>query len=320
MEKTNKIRLNLLGLPVIENVEDFSALTHLSKYTIYQLSIHSDKYYHCYEITKKSGKKRLICQPSRKLKALQAWILVNILNKLKVSESCKGFEIGTSIADNARPHIEANTVLNMDLKDFFPTIPRNRVFSVFKSIGYNNLTSTIFTNICVYDESLPQGSPCSPKLANLVSWRLDARIQGYVGRRGITYTRYADDLTFSGLNPQIVCKIPSQIERIVNDEGFQVNKDKTHVSGSSRSKTITGLVLSKDSFGIGKKKYKLLRAKIHRLTKSSEQGNIELLGHVKGYLAFVKSVDMKRFEKVKKYISELNNNYPKTLVEQLNFE
>jgi len=320
MEKTNKIRLKLLGLPVIEDIEDFSALTHLSKYTIYQLSKHSDKYYHCYEITKKSGKKRLICQPSRKLKALQAWILVNILNKLKVSESCKGFEIGSSIADNARPHIEANTVLNMDLKDFFPTVPRNKVFNIFKSIGYNDLTSTIFTNLCVYNESLPQGSPCSPKLANLVSWRLDARIQGYVGRRGITYTRYADDLTFSGLNPQIVCKIPSQIERIVNDEGFQINNAKTHISGSSRSKTITGLVLSNDSFGIGKKKYKLLRAKLHRLTKPSEQKNLELLSHVNGYLAFLKSVDMKRFKKVKIYIKELNEKYPKSLIKNLIFE
>jgi RNA-directed DNA polymerase len=307
-------------LPIIENVADLSALTHLSKYTIYQLSKHSDKYYFCYEITKKSGKKRLICQPSRKLKALQAWILVYILNKLKVSESCKGFEKGTSIADNARPHIEANTILNIDLKDFFPTVTRNKVYNVFKSIGYNKLTATILTNICVYNNCLPQGSPSSPKLANLVSWSLDVRIQGYVGRRGIAYTRYADDLTFSGLNPQVVSKISSRIEDIVNNEGFEINKDKTRIAGSSRAKTVTGLVLSKDSFGIGKNKYKLLRAKLHHLTNQSEQKNLELLSYVDGYLSFLKSVDKNRFQRARKYIDTLIEKYPTTLIKNLKME
>ena len=83
MNKTDSIKLNMLGLPAIKDVVDFSQITHISKYTIYQLSIYSDKYYKTYTIPKKSGKLRTICQPSRKLKGLQSWILVNILNKLK---------------------------------------------------------------------------------------------------------------------------------------------------------------------------------------------------------------------------------------------
>jgi retron-type reverse transcriptase len=285
MEKTNKILLNMLGLPIIQSVDDLSELTHLSKYTIYQLSYHSEKYYKCYEIKKKSGKPRLISQPSRKLKGLQAWILVFILNKLKVSTSCKGFEKGSSIADNARPHIEANTVLTMDIKDFFPSINR--------------------------------GSPCSPKLANLVSWRLDVRIQGYVGIRGITYTRYADDMTFSGLNPQNIVKIIPRIKEIILDESFHVNNQKTRIAGAARAKIVTGLVLSKDSFGVGKKKYKQIRAKIHHLTISKEQKNFKLLNEVKGWLAYLKSVDDTRFIKSKIYIKKLIDKHPDTLVTEL---
>jgi retron-type reverse transcriptase len=317
MEKTNKILLNMLGLPIIQSVDDLSELTHLSKYTIYQLSYHSEKYYKCYEIKKKSGKPRLISQPSRKLKGLQAWILVFILNKLKVSTSCKGFEKGSSIADNARPHIEANTVLTMDIKDFFPSINRKKVYNVFKSLGYNKNISTILTNICIYKDSLPQGSPCSPKLANLVSWRLDVRIQGYVGIRGITYTRYADDMTFSGLNPQNIVKIIPRIKEIILDESFHVNNQKTRIAGAARAKIVTGLVLSKDSFGVGKKKYKQIRAKIHHLTISKEQKNFKLLNEVKGWLAYLKSVDDTRFIKSKIYIKKLIDKHPDTLVTEL---
>lgn len=134
MIKTDTIRLNLFGLPVIQTIEDFSKLTHISKYTIYQLSTHSDKYYKTYTIPKKSGKLRIISQPNKKLKGLQSWILINILNILKVSKSCKGFEKKSSIADNAEPHKGANSLLTIDLKDFFPTIKQKQVFNILNRL------------------------------------------------------------------------------------------------------------------------------------------------------------------------------------------
>jgi len=201
MSKKDNIKLNMLGLPVIQTIDDFSYITHISKYTIYQLSRYADRYYKTYTIPKKSGKLRTISQPSKKLKGLQSWLLVNILTELKVSSSCKGFEKGSTTAENVEPHKEANTILTIDLKDFFPTIKRKHVYNIFKAIGYNKTIATILTNICTFNGALPQGGPCSPKLANLAAWTLDLRIQGYVGKRGINYTRYADDLTFSGLKP-----------------------------------------------------------------------------------------------------------------------
>jgi len=318
MAKTEIIKLNMLGLPVIQSLDDFSIATHISKYTIYKLSHHSDKYYKTYEIPKKSGGKRIICQPSKKLKGLQSWILINILNKIQVSPSCKGFRIGSSTLDNALPHIGANTILNIDLKDFFPTITAKQVYNVFKAIGYNKLIATVFTKICTFKERLPQGSPCSPMLANLTAWNLDLRIQGFVGKRGIKYTRYADDLSFSGLNPINVVKIIPMIKIISDDENFVINHKKTRIASSARAKKVTGLVVNEDSVGIGKQKYKELRAKIHHLTLPTEQTNEKLLYHVSGWLSYLNSVDKERLKKVKKYISELTKKNPTTLIVKLN--
>ncbi len=317
MAKTEIIKLNMLGLPVLQSIDDFSIISHISKYTIYQLSHHSDKYYKTYEIPKKSGGKRTICQPSKNLKGLQSWILVNILNKIQVSPSCKGFRKGSSTLDNALPHIGANSILNLDLKDFFPTISAKQIYNVFKTIGYNQLIATAFTNICTYEERLPQGSPCSPMLANLTTWTLDLRIQGYVGKRGISYTRYADDLSFSGLNPAKVVKIIPMIQTIIDDENFIVNHKKTRIASSARAKIVTGLVVNEESVGIGKQKYKNLRAKIHHLTLPEEQTNEKLLYHVTGWLSYLNSVDKERLKKAKKYISELTKKFPNTLIAKL---
>ncbi len=317
MSKTDNIKLHMLGLPVIQMVDDFSQVTHISKYTIYQLSKHSDKYYKTYTIPKKSGKLREISQPSKKLKGLQSWILVNILNKLKVSNSCKGFEKGSSIADNAEPHKDANTILTLDLEDFFPTVKRNHVYSIFRTVGYNKTISTILTNICTFQGALPQGSPCSPKLANLSASKLDARIQGYVGKRGINYTRYADDLSFSGLNPAKVVKIIPMIKSIIENEKFVVNPEKTRIAGAARAKKVTGLIISNNTFGIGKQKYKDLRAKIHHLTLPSEQTNTKLLFEAIGWLSYLNSVDKKRLSKTNKYIAKLTDKHPTTLVAKL---
>lgn len=307
----------MLGLPIIQTIDDFSQITHLSKYTLFQLSERSNFHYKKFPIKKKSGGTRTICQPSKNLKGLQAWILVNILNKLKVSDSCKGFEKGSSIADNARAHINANCMLTIDLSDFFDNVTDIKVYNVFKSIGYNSLISTMLTNICTCDSSLPQGSPCSPKLANLITWKLDKRIQGFVGKRGITYTRYADDLSFSGLHPSNTIQILPVVKKIIEDEGFSINEKKTRVAGASRAKRITGLIVSNNRYGIGKVKYRILRSKIFHLTKPKEQKNIVLLNEVNGWISYLKSVDKLRYRKLIKYISEIKKTHPKTLAEKI---
>ena len=312
-------RLKLLGLPVIDDVNDLSNYTNLSKHIIFQFSKNSSSYYKEYEIPKKAGGARTIYQPCKSLKGLQSWILINILNKLKGSNASKGFEKGLSLNDNVIPHISSNVILNLDLKDFFPSIGANRVFNIFYSIGYNKTISTIFTNLCTYNDSLPQGSPCSPKLANLICWNLDKRIQGFVGKRGIIYTRYADDLTFSGLIPQRVINILPIVKIIIGDENFKINSKKTRFVGLSRKREITGLILYKKTYGVGREKYRNLRPKIYNLIKfdKDDMTQNKNLSHISGWLSYIKSVDKKRHNLLIKYIEKLQNDFPNKLIVML---
>lgn len=175
---TRKYQLRNLGLPVIRDLKEFSNEIRLSDSTIKKYLAYAEHYYFTYGIPKRSGGTRLIAQPNRELKAIQSWILRHILDKLSTSGASKGFEKGTSIYDNAYPHIGANVILALDIDNFFPSIAANKVYGVFHSLGYNKKISSAFTSICTYKGFLPQGSPASPKLANLVCSKLDSRIQG----------------------------------------------------------------------------------------------------------------------------------------------
>jgi RNA-directed DNA polymerase len=171
--------------------------------------------------------------------------------------------------------------------------------------------------LCVYRNGLPQGGPCSPKLSNLSAWGLDTRIQGYVGRRTITYTRYADDMSFSGQNVIKLVKLISFLEKIIKDQGLELNHSKTRVAGLNRAKTITGLVLAEDKIGVGKKTYKNIRAKIHHLTKITDLSNLKAVYHVNGWLAYLKSVDNTRYQRACNYVRNLQTKYPQTIIQMV---
>jgi RNA-directed DNA polymerase len=310
-EKKDLMRLKMMGLPLIETLDDFSQLTRFSKKLIYNFSKNSQYYYRTYSIKKKNGKNRTIAQPSRKMKAMQAWILRNILDKLKTSSSCKGFEKGTSILDNASPHVGSNAIMTLDIENFFPSIKSGWIYTIFKSLGYNKFISSVMTSICSYKGYLPQGSPCSPKLSNLVCLRLDSRLQGYVGKRNIVYTRYADDLTFSALKIERLTKSYKTITTIIEDEGFRINNSKTRICGPSKCRKVTGLVIGDDaSVGIGRKRLRNIRAKIHGLIKDNIETRNNKLSHIKGWLAFIKSIDDKRYSMLENYIHKLSEEHP----------
>jgi retron-type reverse transcriptase len=305
---TDLSRLKNLGLPRITNLEELSSEIRLSKGFLQKLNYTSDKHYFVYTLDKKSGGKREIAQPSRAMKAVQSWILRKILIRLKSSKNSKGFEIGESILSNASPHIGAHVLLNIDLEDFFHSVPASHVYSIFHSIGYNKLISHVFTNLCTFNGRLPQGAPTSPKLSNLACQHLDSRIQGYAGIKGIIYTRYADDITLSALNESKIRKAKSMIEKIVEDEGFIINQKKTKICGTRKRKEVTGLVISKDGVGIGRKKYRKMRTEIYTMFRSEP----DKLSEVNGWLAFIKSVDLTNYYRLKKYILTLKKVFPES--------
>ncbi len=152
---SHRYQLRNLGLPVIRDLNQFSEEIRLSESLIRKYIGFGDYYYFTYEIPKKSGGARLIAQPCRHLKAIQSWILRNILDKLHSSDASKGFEIGTSIYDNAYPHIGSNVILALDIDNFFPSIPGNKIYGVFHSLGYPKNISSALTSLCTYKGFLP---------------------------------------------------------------------------------------------------------------------------------------------------------------------
>jgi len=315
---SSRSRIRLLGLPVIESLDDLAHQSRLSKGIIYQFSKRSRHYYHVYDLPKRSGGSRRIAQPSRDLKAMQAWILHRILRPLSPTAASTAFQPGQCVIDNALPHLGSRVLLSLDLEDFFPSVPAGWIYSIFQSLGYSKWICTVLTNICTLDGGLPQGSPSSPKLANLACIRLDRRLLGYVGQRGIAYTRYADDLTFSSISEAAIRNSTRFIRIIIEDEGFRINENKTRFAGPSRCHRVTGLVVTEETVGIGRQKLRELRARINDLrtipTKAGADVEVE---HLRGWFAHLKSVDPDRKKILRRYAKRLAAKSPGTAVAEV---
>ncbi len=299
-----KYRLQLFKLPVIEDVDDLANKIHLTKLLIYKLSKYNERFYKKFYIKKKNGTQREILCPSKEMKAFQAWILRNILEKLNVSDYATGFIKNKNISDNVKPHLENRFFLRLDIDNFFPSIEYQKVYKIFNSIGYNSLISHIFSRISTCYDKLPQGAVTSPYLANIVCLRLDNRISGYVGKFDVVYTRYADDFIFSSLIDTKLTRIRKFVTRIINEEGFEINPTKTHFMGPGVQRKITGLIITDNNkSSIGKKKKKIIRAKIHKLI-TMEENNPEkekLKSHIDGWLSFLSDVDKAGLKQLKSY-------------------
>lgn len=226
---------------------DFKHLALLLGYEPSELAFYlfasEESFYTQIEIPKKSGGMRDIEIPSDKLKSIQRWILKNVLDNMEVHDSCYGFMKGKSIYDNALLHVGKECVLNMDLKDFFPSISQKDVFNIFYLRGYNKKVSYYLAKLLTKDGVLPQGSPASPKISNIVANHMDKRLSELAKQYNAVYSRYADDLTFSGAS-NIKNMIPI-ISQIIQEETFQVNKKKTRYSYYFQRQEVTGLIVNK---------------------------------------------------------------------------
>ncbi|MCH7916630.1 MAG: RNA-directed DNA polymerase [Planctomycetes bacterium] len=165
------------------------------------LTVRTKHFYYTFTIPKRRGGTRQIDAPYDVLKGVQAWILRYILEPVALPPVATAFRRRKNLRDNVVPHQGHQFILCIDLEDFFPSIGANKVFSVFRSLGYTNFVSHLLTSLCTYQDRLPQGGVTSPILSNITCKRLDNRFSGYASRLFVSYTRYADDLTFSSNEP-----------------------------------------------------------------------------------------------------------------------
>jgi hypothetical protein len=224
-------------------------------------------------VAKRAGRFRLLEIPRTSLKLIQRKILVEILDQIPPHAAAHGFRTGRSIVTNAAPHCGKKIVLRMDLKDFFPSVRSSRVYRIFRTFGYPELGARLLSGLCTtrlpsdvwdarsgaaYDGSdhsqwlrlsdrhLPQGAPTSPALANLAAFRLDRRLVKLAACVGADYTRYADDLAFSGGDSlaKRVKRFALRVAVIAMEEGFVINHRKTRIMRQSVRQQIAGVIVN----------------------------------------------------------------------------
>ena len=243
-------------------------------------------HYQEFWMRKRSGGYRMISAPDKDLQAIQSTIYSRILSSVTiVHPAAVGFRCGRSVVDNAAPHLGKRYVLKMDIHDFFGSIRSPRVRQTFKKIGYPENVSKVLGALCCLHRHLPQGAPTSPALSKIVGYEMDRKLAALAAEYGVTYTRYADDLTFSGdVFPKE--QIIPQVKRIIRDEKFEPNHKKTHFMNQSSRKIITGVsVASGVKLTIPKSKKREIRKNVYFiLTKGLAEHQRRIGSHDPAYL------------------------------------
>lgn len=232
------------GLPVIFDNKHLSLLIGIESNVLGYYIINSNKFYKEHQIAKSNGSLRTISTPSYNLKAIQRWILDNILSSFTIHTNAYGFVKGKNIKDNAFVHTKKNLVLNIDIKNFFPSIKFDSVFYMFYDHGYTKELSYSLASLTTYKGSLPQGAPSSPCIANILCHRMDNRLLALAVKMNADYTRYADDITISG--DRNIRGFLETIKSIIINEGFDINYRKLRFQTDKNMQEVTGLIVNED--------------------------------------------------------------------------
>lgn len=305
-------------LPRIDSPDQLAGALGITVSELRWLTYHRDAasfiHYARFSIPKRDGTARPIWAPMPRLKAAQRWVLRNIVEHLPVHGAAHGFLPGRSIVTHAAVHGGSRLIVQADLRHFFPTITWRRARGVFRKAGYREQVSTLLALLCTESpreivewngrtwyvalgpRCLPQGAPTSPAITNTVCLRLDRRLSGLARSLGYTYSRYADDLTFSlpraHAGKERVGSLLGGLGRIVRDEGFEVHPDKTRVQREARRQQVTGLVVNgPDGPRVPRALKRRLRAALHNLRKGRPLPEGESWRRLAGYAAFVKQAE-----------------------------
>lgn len=297
------------GLPPLASEADVAALVGVKVADLAKLmrpGTGAGSGYVEFEIPKAKGGTRRIAAPRAPLRKVQRILLDKILGRLPMHDACHGFVAGRSTVTNARPHQGAALVIKLDLKDFFPTVHYRRVRGLFQFLGYNAEVANVLAGLTTYRPRLasgapvwpgmlPQGAPTSPALANLACRRLDQRLTRLAAKVGATYTRYADDLTFSFKATDVrIGRFMWWVDVICQQEGFLERPDKRRVLRNKHQQRVTGLVVNA-GVHVPRADRKRFRAILHNCAKhgvaSQAKGRDDFEAYLAGYAAYVAMVE-----------------------------
>jgi RNA-directed DNA polymerase len=311
---TDRAQLARHALPIWDTEADVAEALGLSLGELRHFAIHRSRerveHYVTYAIAKRSGGQRIIHAPKARLKAILRRLQTELVRKLPVSDHAHGFVVGRSVRSGAEPHVGKRVVMRLDLREFFPTVTAARVRGYLIALGYGypvaatlavlatepprqrvEIDGTIF-HVPVGPRTCVQGAPTSPGLCNAILYKLDRRIAALARRAGFAYTRYADDITLSGDGADAAHRLRKQVERVIREEGFEVNTAKTRVTASGGAQRVTGVTVNR-VLGLSRKERRKIRAMLHRGDPSQQR-------HVDGLLAWVKMLNPDQAEALRK--------------------
>jgi hypothetical protein len=294
------------------------------------------RHYHITTIRKSSGRPRLLESPKSDLKRTQRKILREILDCVPASDRAHGFVKGRSCLSSASIHAGEACVVAMDIRNFFHAVTEHRVRLLFRRLGYPYRIADLLTRLCLtttpapvfaeisgsegFDwterkllsrQHLPQGAPTSPALANLCAWGLDRRLAGLAARYDANYTRYADDLAFSGDAgfARRIHTFQSAVAAIVRDEGFAIHPDKTRIMRAHTCQNLTGIVVNAH-VNIARAEYDRLKAILHNCRRhgvsgQNREGHGDFRRHLDGRVNWVENVNPARGARLRTQFEEI---------------
>ena len=284
-------------------------------------------HYNYFWVPKRSGSLRLIEAPKSRLKTIQQKILREILNRLPPHPNSHGFVRGRSTKTFTAPHIGQQAVLRLDLEDFFHSVPVARIGALFRTLGYPRTVAWLLQGLCttsvsaalagkafqdlpwsrrkrLQEKHLAQGAPTSAGLANHCAWRLDCRLQGLADHFGFRYTRYADDMVFSG--PHRLAGMSEFIEALTGgiaiDEGYRLNHRKTRLRLRSQRQCVAGIITNEKP-NCRRSDWDRLKAILYNCGRfgpesQNRDGHRDFRAHLRGRVAYVSWLNPARGEKL----------------------
>lgn len=269
-------KLSSDNFPIIFCFDHLSELVGIERKFLSHMVMQTKSFYRKFSIPKRSGGIRTISAPYASLLHCQRWIGKNILSKIPIHEAVHGFISHSSIITNAEPHLESEWLLKIDIKDFFPSIGIPSIVSIFKQCGYARDVSFFLARLCTLDEKLPQGSATSPTLSNIVFSKTDNRLANLANSWNLKYTRYADDMTFSG--HYIPAKFIGIVYNILESEGFLANTEKTRLIGQKGRKIVTGISVSGKKLKLPKVTKRQVRKEVFYLLRFGFEQHTDRIG------------------------------------------
>lgn len=259
--------------------------------------------YRTFKVVGKNGKARVISAPDQRLKFLQRCLAKLLYTLYRVRNPVHGFVVERSVKTNALAHLRHRFILNLDLRDFFPSISENRVAGLIESLGIDARVSSIIARLCCLHDVLPQGAPTSPVISNMICFRLDKQLMAFARDARCIYTRYADDLTFSSYQPMTAFfdgavppagrfapeRLAPALLSVVGANGFALNQEKCHYADKNSRRVVTGVKVN-ELLNLDRRYIRNVRAMLHSLEKiglAKAQEKFEALGQCGSLIAYL---------------------------------